>query len=59
MVDASTAAREALSAGFGLGDTLALIDHRASFAGSMRTNLVRMLNDLGLPELLGIPTSAS
>lgn len=34
------------------------IEHTASFAGSMRTNLVRMLDELGLPDMLKISSSA-
>lgn len=34
------------------------IEHTASFAGSMRTNLVRMLDELGLPGMLAISSSA-
>jgi hypothetical protein len=30
----------------------------ASFAGTMRTNLVKMLDELGLPALLGIPSTS-
>jgi hypothetical protein len=34
------------------------IEHTASFAGSLRTNLVRMLDQLGLPDVLEIHSSA-
>jgi hypothetical protein len=50
-------AKEDLTAGVPLAD----IDRRAkaiaSFAGSMRTHLIAMLNELGLPALLGIADS--
>ncbi len=34
------------------------IEQTASFAGSMRANLVRMLDELSLPDMLGVPSSA-
>ncbi len=34
------------------------IEQTASFAGSMRTNLVRMLDELSLPDMLGVSSSA-
>lgn len=47
-------ARRALAAGRSVDDASREAKHAASFAGPMRTNLVRMLDDLGLPELLSI-----
>jgi hypothetical protein len=35
------------------------IERKASFAGSMRTNLVNMFNELLLPQFLGIRSTAS
>ena len=37
---------------------LASVKRAASFAGSMRTNLVTMLDALGLPEEIGTPTTS-
>ena len=59
MLEAFTAAREALAAGSGLDETLVQVDRRASFAGTMRSNMVRMLDELGMPVVLGIPSTAS
>ena len=47
-------ARDGLRAGLPHEEILEQVDRTASFAGSMRTNLDRMLDDLGLPGLLGI-----
>ena len=52
-------AREGLHAGLAFHTILDRIDEHASFAGSMRRNLVTMLDALALPEHLGIPSSAS
>lgn len=43
-----------LRAGLPPGEVLRRAKRRASFAGTMRKNLTTMLNDLGLPEHLGI-----
>jgi hypothetical protein len=45
---AFTAAREALSAGLGLDETLAQVDRSGSFAGTMRGRMVHMLDELGM-----------
>jgi hypothetical protein len=46
-------ARQELLEGHAREAILASVKRAASFAGSMRTNLVTMLDDLGLPEVLG------
>jgi hypothetical protein len=51
-------ARSDLDRGFTSEEICARAKQSASFAGTMRTNLVRMLDDLGLPSLLGIPSSS-
>lgn len=51
-------ARDLLQAGTPHGEVLARVSSTAGFSGPMRTNLVRMLDGLGLPQLLGIETSA-
>ena len=50
-------ARDGLRAGLSHGAVIQRVDEEASFAGSMRTNLNRMLDDLGLPALLGIEST--
>lgn len=50
-------ARDGLVAGLAHDEVLQRVDEEASFAGSMRTNLTRMLDDLELPSLLGIGQS--
>jgi len=50
-------ARVALAAGRTLDEACRLAKQQASFAGSMRSNLVRMLDRLGLPGLLRIGSS--
>lgn len=59
MLQAFTAAREALAAGYGLEATLAHVDRRGSFAGTMRRNLVNMLDELGMAAALGIPSTTA
>ena len=54
METAFTAARDALRAGSSTAETLAYIDRSASFAGAMRTNMVKMLDTIGLADALGI-----
>jgi hypothetical protein len=51
-------ARGDLDRGVTSEEICARAKHSASFAGTMRTNLVRMLDDLGLPSLLGISSSS-
>jgi hypothetical protein len=51
--------REALVRGDDLGTAISNAKSTASFAGPMRKNLVTMLDALGLPKLLSIPTTAS
>lgn len=50
-------ARDGLHAGLAPSIILDRIDEHASFAGAMRRNLITMLDALGLPECLGIPSS--
>src|SRR5262245_61972045 len=52
-------AREALPAGRRPALASRLAKAAASFAGQMRTNLLAMLDEPGLPDLLGIPASAA
>jgi hypothetical protein len=59
MQQAFTAARDAFRAG--MTDELLVLDHierQAGFAGSMRTNMVNMLDAIGLPAALGMESSA-
>ena len=59
MHEAFTAARDAFRAG--LNDDMAILEqiHRhAGFAGSMRANMVKMLDAIGLPDALDVQTSA-
>ena len=37
---------------------LEYIDRQAGFAGSLRTNMIRMLDAIGLPSAPGVQTSA-
>jgi hypothetical protein len=56
---AFTAARDAVRAG--ITDDMEILERigrQAWFAGSMRTNIVDMLDAIGLPEVLGVQTSA-
>jgi hypothetical protein len=58
---ATEALREAqacLRSGCSAEDALRRADATGSFAGRMRTNLVRMLDGIGLPEALGVHSSA-
>jgi hypothetical protein len=52
------AARRDLDRGFTDEEICARAKQSASFAGTMRTNLIRMLDDLGLPGLLGIQSAS-
>jgi hypothetical protein len=54
-----TAAREAFSAGMGLNETLGHVDRKGSFAGTMRNNMVQMLDELGMAAALDIPSTAA
>jgi len=54
MEEAFTAARDALRLGMARDEVLAAVDRAASFAGVMRTNMVRMLDLIGLPEALNV-----
>jgi len=51
-------ARAVLSSGGSAEDVCRLAKEHASFAGSMRVNLVRMLDALDLPRLFGIQSSS-
>jgi len=46
-----------LAAGKGWPESYAAVEQSASFAGSMRTNLVTMLNDLEVPQYLDVVSS--
>jgi hypothetical protein len=52
-------ARQDLLDGLATSEVCRRAKKQASFAGSMRKNITAMLDDLGLPSLLGIPSSAS
>ena len=52
-------ARRDLAAGLHTDDILRRASATAAFAGSMRRNLVRMLDEIGIPTALGIKTSDS
>ncbi|MGI1806640.1 uracil-DNA glycosylase family protein [Exiguobacterium sp. TDN 0502] len=52
-------ATDALHHGASVEETARLVKYTASFAGTMRRNLVQMLDALGLAPLLEIDTSAS
>lgn len=52
-------ATDALHHGVSLEETARLVKYTASFAGTMRRNLVQMLDTLELPALLGSETTAS
>jgi len=52
-------ATDALHHGVSLEETARLVKYTASFAGTMRRNLVQMLDTLELSALLGIETTAS
>jgi hypothetical protein len=60
MQQAFTAARDAFRGGTA-SELLVLeyIGRRARFAGSMRSNMVKMLDTIGLPAALGVKTSAN
>ena len=51
-------AAHALSSGHGLAAAASMPKPQVAFAGSMRSNLVSMLDELGLPEIFGIDSSA-
>lgn len=50
--------RRLLLAGASPEDACRLAKYEASFGGPMRANLLRMLDDLGVPQLLGIRSAA-
>jgi uracil-DNA glycosylase len=58
MKEAFTAARDALQEGLSDDTVLAYVDQQASFAGSMRSNMVKMLDAVDLPAALGIASCA-
>lgn len=56
--NALAALRAALLSGTSDSEALQLAKQTASFSGSMRSNLVAMLDRIGLPKVLGIDTCA-
>lgn len=58
MERAFTAARDGLRLGLSTPKVLAQVGQSAAFAGSMRTNMIRMLDSVGLAHALGIGSSA-
>ncbi len=59
MQQAFTAARDAFQDGITDDrQILERIDRQAGFAGSMRTNMVKMLDEIGLPAALNVSSSA-
>lgn len=54
---ASMAAARALREGLAIPDVLSAASMNGSFAGSMRTNLVTMLDGIGVAAWLGLPTT--
>ncbi len=59
MYVAVQAAQRAIAAGLPVEEVLRRSSATAAFAGSMRRNLVRMLDEIGVPEALGVETSDS
>jgi hypothetical protein len=59
MRNALIEARRCLRAGRSEADTLASVKVVAAFSGSMRPNLVDMLNSIGVNRLLGLQSTAS
>ena len=57
-VTALNEARRQLSAGASLEEAKLKAKETASFAGSMRKNLIAMLDHIGLPQLMGIDSCA-
>lgn len=57
MKDAYHFAKDGLSKGLSIVEILEIIELKASFSGAMRTNLVRMMDGIGLPKALGIDKS--
>lgn len=57
MEDAYRCVKDGLSKGLSTVEILELVESKASFSGAMRTNLVRMLDGIGLPKALGIDKS--
>ena len=57
MREAFTAARDGLQAGMSEETVLGHVDRQASFAGTMRNNMVKMLDGIGLPVALRIDSS--
>lgn len=54
LLEAFTAARDSIAEGQDLDHTIAHVERTGSFAGTMRTNLVQMLDELGLPQAMNI-----
>lgn len=59
MRNAYMEARRCLRVGLGEAATLAAVNGFASFSGSMRPNLVTMLDSIGVNRLLGVESTAS
>lgn len=59
MKEAVAEARRAAAAGLPDGEVLARAKVHASFAGQMRSNLVKLMDAVGLNDMLGIATTAS
>jgi len=58
-IEALSVARRELLAGSSLSVAASRAKVAASFAGPMRTNLIQLLDDVGVAARLGIPTTAS
>lgn len=52
------AVRLAMSSGMDFDEACRVAKYKAAFAGSLRTNLVRMLNAIGIPAALGLGDAA-
>src|SRR5262249_752750 len=59
MWEACVAARNAIAGGHSDEDVLRVARNSGSFAGPIRSHLIRMLDDIGLPRHLGIDSAAS
>lgn len=59
MAIAYQTARDGLRADLPVDEIFDRVTRQASFAGTLRVNLTRMLDEIGLPDLLGITSSAT